>query len=668
MKYFKYILGIALSVFLVAGIAKAVTILYPGGGGTGTSQVPTYGKVLVGQSNGTYLPTATSSLNITLPVTGNWTGTFDGQEGTYYLARANHTGTQVISTLSNYDFSFASNYGTNNLTGSTTMPWWAQGGLNASSTSRFVYASTTALTVSGNSYLGTVSSGAWNGTAIGDAYIDDNITLTNLTQITNRAITDTTGTLTVARGGTGQTSFGQGWLHSARSAPSASPSPTVNYITATSTTATSTFANGLELTGGCFKIGGSCLSSSAGTVTSVAQTVPSFLSVSGSPVTTSGTLAITLSGTALPVTSGGTGWSNINSGYIPYGNSTSAISTSTNLFWNNSSSYLGIGTSTPSSRLTVSGVDSPDGQFQINYNSGGDYKTARMGVDSTGNLKLWMDGTAFQPLTNNSINLGLTGTRWGTLYTTNLDVSTESILGTVSSGVWNGTAIGDTYLTKTGDWTGTIDSNNFAGGAIGAGELIYGGSAGSFSELALGTNGYVLGISNAVPAWIATTSIPVAGDVTGTLSATVVGNDSHDHTSATISVIDISADTNLAVTAPVTLTGDTLSLGNVTMYPAFIYATSSAWTGTTTIPLAPAYVAETWNGVKCFTDVGTLNVVLSDGTNLMDLLNASTTVGTFTLSTNNTFTASEKRYVDIGTPISSPQKISCSISKTLSIN
>ena len=393
MKYFKYILGIALSVFLVAGMAKAVTVLYPGGGGTGTSQVPTYGKVLVGQSNGTYLPTATSSLNITTSATGNWTGIFDGQEGTYYLSRINHTGTQGVATLSNYDLSFASNYGTNNLISSTTMPWWAQGGLNASSTSHFVYASTTALTISGNSYLGTVS-----------------------------------------------------------------------------------------------------------------------------------------------------------------------------------------------------------------------------------------------------------------------------------SGVWNGTTIGDTYLTKTGDWTGTIDSNNFAGGAIGAGELIYGGSAGSFSELALGTNGYVLGISNAVPAWVATTSIPVAGDVTGTLSATVVGNDSHDHTSATISGIDISADTNLAVTAPVTLTGDTLSLGNVTMYPAFTHATSSAWTGTTTILLAPAYVAETWNGVKCFTDAGTLNVVFSDGTNLMDLLNASTTVGTFTLSTNNTFTASEKRYVDIGTPISSPQKISCSISKTLSIN
>lgn len=44
-----------------------------------------------------------------------------------------------------------------------------------------------------------------------------------------------------------------------------------------------------------------------GTVTSVALTVPSFLSISGSPITSSGTLAITLSGTALPIANGGTG-------------------------------------------------------------------------------------------------------------------------------------------------------------------------------------------------------------------------------------------------------------------------------------------------------------------------------------------------------------------------
>jgi hypothetical protein len=42
-------------------------------------------------------------------------------------------------------------------------------------------------------------------------------------------------------------------------------------------------------------------------VTSVAATVPAFLSIAGSPITSSGTLAISYSGTALPIANGGTG-------------------------------------------------------------------------------------------------------------------------------------------------------------------------------------------------------------------------------------------------------------------------------------------------------------------------------------------------------------------------
>jgi len=51
--------------------------------------------------------------------------------------------------------------------------------------------------------------------------------------------------------------------------------------------------------------------SNTGTVTSVATSVPSFLSVSGSPITTTGTLAISYSGTALPIANGGTGLSTV---------------------------------------------------------------------------------------------------------------------------------------------------------------------------------------------------------------------------------------------------------------------------------------------------------------------------------------------------------------------
>lgn len=105
--------------------------------------------------------------------------------------------------------------------------------------------------------------------------------------------------------------------------------------------------------------------------------------------------------------------------------------------------------------------------------------------------------------------------------------------------------------------------------------------------------------------------------------------------------------------------------GNGNIYAGFTYATSTAWTGTSTIPLGTARIGETWNDVQCYTDTGTLNVSFYDGTNRMNMFNASTTVGTVGLTTNNTFTSAEKRYVDVGTPASSPTKVSCTVSRSI---
>jgi len=62
-----------------------------------------------------------------------------------------------------------------------------------------------------------------------------------------------------------------------------------------------------------------------GGVSSVAMTVPTFLSVSGSPITGSGTLAVSLSGTALPASSGGTGQTSLTTHSILTGNGTGAV-------------------------------------------------------------------------------------------------------------------------------------------------------------------------------------------------------------------------------------------------------------------------------------------------------------------------------------------------------
>jgi hypothetical protein len=116
-------------------------------------------------------------------------------------------------------------------------------------------------------------------------------TATNLTGLP--LSTGVTGTLPVANGGTG----------------TATPS----IVAGTNVTVTGTWPNQtIAASGG----GGS------GTVTSVAATVPSLFSITGSPITTSGTLAMTYSGTALPVANGGTGQTSYTDGQLLIGNTT----------------------------------------------------------------------------------------------------------------------------------------------------------------------------------------------------------------------------------------------------------------------------------------------------------------------------------------------------------
>ena len=107
--------------------------------------------------------------------------------------------------------------------------------------------------------------------------------------------TGVTGTLAVANGGTGQTSYTDGQLLIGNS--------TGNTLTKASLTA----GSGVTITPGAGSIQIAFTGPGSGSVTSVAATVPSIFSIAGSPITSSGTLAMTYSGTALPVLNGGTG-------------------------------------------------------------------------------------------------------------------------------------------------------------------------------------------------------------------------------------------------------------------------------------------------------------------------------------------------------------------------
>ena len=91
----------------------------------------------------------------------------------------------------------------------------------------------------------------------------------------------------------------------------------------------------------------------------------------------------------------------------------------------------------------------------------------------------------------------------------------------------------------------------------------------------------------------------------------------------------------------------------------FSYSTSTPWVATSTISLAPIVANATFVEVYCKTNTGTLNVSLYDGTNRANMFNASTTVGTITFTTNNTFVKGEEILIDIGTPATTPTRIGC---------
>jgi hypothetical protein len=91
-----------------------------------------------------------------------------------------------------------------------------------------------------------------------------------------------------------------------------------------------------------------------GTVTSVALTVPSFLSVVNSPVTTSGSLNVTLSGTALPVLNGGTGTTtSVGSGSVVLASSPTLTTPSLGVASTTSINKVAITAPTTSATLTL---------------------------------------------------------------------------------------------------------------------------------------------------------------------------------------------------------------------------------------------------------------------------------------------------------------------------
>ena len=175
----------------------------------------------------------------------------------------------------------------------------------------------------------------------------------------------------------------------------------------------------------------------SGTVTSVDATVPSFLNVAGVPITSSGTIAIGYSGTPLPVANGGTGATSFASADLPTlsGNNTF---TGQNIF-SGASNYFRALAFTTSDGGT--GNNAYFGENLAYATIGGvNGIVLASGATFPGTGRYVGDSVSWRPFVDATYSCGTGSQRWSSMHTVNLAVS-----GTVTSGTWNGTAIGTAY-------------------------------------------------------------------------------------------------------------------------------------------------------------------------------------------------------------------------------
>jgi len=166
-----------------------------------------------------------------------------------------------------------------------------------------------------------------------------------------------------------------------------------------------------------------------GTVTSVAATVPSFLSISGSPITTSGTLAIGYSGTALPTANGGTGLTSFTANQIFYASSTSAFAQSANLTFDGTNLGLSGGTANGVAYLNGSKVLTTSTNFYFD----GTNLALAAGNAPTQALNLYRSGSTAVYMAAGNSNTGINGTYFGVDTSGNAVINQTQALATIFS-------------------------------------------------------------------------------------------------------------------------------------------------------------------------------------------------------------------------------------------
>jgi len=316
---------------------------------------------------------------------------------------------------------------------------------------------------------GAISTGIWNASVIGASYGGTGVagTLTGVlygngtsahtvataaqlvSAIGSTAVTNSTNTTNILGGtaneivyntGSGATSFITapstastylGWNGSTFVWGSPSGVGTVTSVAASGGTTGLSFSGSPITSSGTFTLSGTLSAANGGT--GEAGTLTGILYGNGTSAHTVATTAQLLSGIGtLPVSNGGTGLTTLTQGYIPFGQGTSALGSSSNLFWDSTNNRLGIGTSSPSVQVEIAGqgylrLSNPSGNAQLQFNASGtnpnyisyniggagvlafydsNAGAERMRIDSNGNLLIGTTTSAGKLTVNGSNSSG----------------------------------------------------------------------------------------------------------------------------------------------------------------------------------------------------------------------------------------------------------------------
>lgn len=133
-----------------------------------------------------------------------------------------------------------------------------------------------------------------------------------------------------------------------------------------------------------------------GSVTSVAMSVPAFLSVAGSPITASGTLAVDFSGSALPAANGGTGNITYTVGDILYASGATALAKLAAVATGNVLISGGVGVAPSWGKVSLSGTQHVTGTLPVgNGGTGATTLTGLVKGNGTGAFTAATAGTDY---------------------------------------------------------------------------------------------------------------------------------------------------------------------------------------------------------------------------------------------------------------------------------